>query len=92
MKLEDFIKERNEIDDDLIIFQKDKLSIDSEIALLKREDNDSFEVIENDVKYLYLIEVYIANEFIEGWINHNKSNHSDLQITQRLFDYAINDV
>lgn len=91
MKLEDFIKERNEIDDNLIIFQKDKLSIDSEIALFKREDTKSFEVIENDVKYLYLIEVYIANEFIEGWINNTKSNHSDLQIAQRVFDYAIND-
>lgn len=91
MNLEKFIKDINEVDDDLIIFQKDKLSIDSEITLLDGEGGENGVIIKDGVKYYYLLEVFIAKEFVADWVNSLKSKPGDSEIAQRLFDYAIND-
>jgi hypothetical protein len=60
MNLEKFIRELNEVDEDLIIFQKYKLSIDSEIALLNGEGGENGIMIKDGAKYLYLLEVFIS--------------------------------
>jgi hypothetical protein len=91
MTLEDFIEKRNEIDENLIIFQVEELNINSKIALFEMPEEESFEIIRNDVKYMYLIEVFIANEFIAGWLSNLDSKPSNAQIAQTLFDYAIKD-
>ncbi len=91
MNLEKFIRDINEVDESLIIFQKDKLSLDSEIALLDGEGGENGVIIKDGAKYLYLLEVFIAKEFIEDWKNSLKFKPTDSEIAQRLFEYAIND-
>jgi hypothetical protein len=91
MNLEKFIRELNEVDEDLIIFQKDKLSIDSEIALLNGEGGENGVIIKDGAKYLYLLEVFIAKEFIADWKSSLKSTPTDSEIALRLFEFAIND-
>ena len=39
----------------------------------------------------YLIEVYIAQEFIEGWLSNLTTPPSPARQVQRLIEYAIND-
>jgi hypothetical protein len=86
------IKEIDDIDEDLVIFQKDKLSIESELALLAREENGgTVKTVKNGIEYFYLLEIFIAKEFIEGWIESMNKKPSDKEIAERLFAYAIND-
>ncbi|MGG9961724.1 hypothetical protein [Ferruginibacter sp. SUN106] len=91
MTLEDFIESRNEVDENLIIFQVEELNINSEIALFEMPDEESFEIVRNDIRYVYLIEVFIAKEFISGWLNNIGYKPTQQEMTQTLFDYSIND-
>ena len=91
MTLDQLVTVINEVDEALIIFQKDKLGIDSEIALFNGDDEESFVITKEGVSYHYLLEVSIAKEIILDLISNLKSKPSDRDIAQRVFDYAIND-
>jgi hypothetical protein len=91
MNLEKFIKEIDQTDGDLIIFQKDNLSIDSEIALFKGESGESGVITKDGANYFYLLEVHIAKEFVTDWVRDLESKPHDKEIAKRLFEYAIND-
>jgi hypothetical protein len=91
MTLEDLVENINHADGNLVIFQMGELNINSEVALLQIPEEESFEIVRNGVKYIYLIEVFIAQEFISGWLSNLKEKPNTLEIAQRLFHYAIND-
>ena len=93
MILEDLIKVINDVDGKFVIFQKNELSIDSEIALFDGEEEESTRLVitKDNVKYLYLLEVFIAKEFIEDWVGSLRVKPSSKEIALRLFQYAIND-
>ena len=92
MKLENFIGIINEIDPELVIYQIGNPSFDSEIYFFNEEESgEKTEFWKDNIKYVYLLEVFIAQEFIEGWLSNLDYKPSDLQIAERLFEYIIND-
>ena len=91
MRLEDLVRNINTIDENLIIFQEEKLNIDSEIALFDSEEVGNSVVINTKAEYHYLLEVFIAREFINDWLETMSVQPTDKEIASRLFEYAIND-
>jgi hypothetical protein len=47
------------------------------------------EAVEGGMKYF--LEISIAKDFTQGWIEFSKENPSSLEICRRLIQYAIND-
>ena len=91
MKLIDLVKSRNRLKEELIIFIEDKDNFNSNIILSEAEDGDEGIKIEQGKRYYYLIEVFLAKEFIEDWIQSLNYRPTKIDIAKRLFEYAIND-
>lgn len=92
MKLIDVIKDIEHIDDALVIFQKEKLSIDGEVFLFDQEEcGGQLYFIKDNITYAYLLEINIAKEFIDGWLDNLSSKPTDMEIAQRVYLYAISD-
>jgi hypothetical protein len=91
MNLEEFIGQINEADEDLIIFQKEKQDINSEVALFKGGQVENGVLTVGGQRYYYLLEVFLAKEFIEDWVNSLTYRPTDKEIAIRLWEYAIND-
>ncbi|MEO6523233.1 MAG: hypothetical protein ABIN91_16235 [Mucilaginibacter sp.] len=90
MTLENLIDNLNEIDEDLVIFQKDQLSINSEVVLFDRKNDDIIRIKDN-VKYVYFLEVEIAKEFINDWVASLPVKPNSKTIALRVLEYAIHD-
>lgn len=91
MKLVDIVNSINSIDEESIIFLENTKNFESDVILSFAEDGDSgFKEVEN-IKYYYLIEVFLAKEFIDDWITSLNYNPTKNEIAKRLYDYAIND-
>ncbi len=91
MKLIDFIKHIEYIDQEAIIFQEDRGNPNSDIILFFATESDE-EIIEEDGrKYYYLIEVFLAKEFVDDWQASLDYEPSVEEKAKRLYDYAIND-
>lgn len=91
MKLLDIINQLKEINPDLIIFLEEENNIDSNIILLDSEESDTIERIYNGKTYYYLIEIFLANEFIDDWRSSLKYKPSAEETVRRLYEFAIND-
>lgn len=91
MNLIDLISKIDEVDEDLIIFLKDMNDYKSDIILSYPEDGDNGIKIENGDKYYYLLEVFLAKEFIPDWIDSLDYSPSQEKIAKRLYEYGIND-
>jgi hypothetical protein len=91
MKLVDIIKDINNLDEELIIFQASKEDFTSDILLLHKEEGDNGVKEKEGIAYHYLLEVFIVKEFIEDWKNSLNEKPSELEIAKRLFEYGIND-
>jgi hypothetical protein len=90
MTLEYFVATIDEFDEELVIFQKDKLSIDSEVALFERDEDDTVR-IKDGIKYVYFLELFIAKEFIEDWTSSLDFKPNAREVALRLLQYAIYD-
>ncbi|EHQ31123.1 hypothetical protein [Mucilaginibacter paludis] len=90
MTLEYIVTDLERIGDELIIFQKDELSINSEIVLLEAEDGNTIRV-KDGAKYVYFLEVGTAKDFISDWLAALPSKPTAKQIALRLFEYGVND-
>jgi hypothetical protein len=90
MTLEYLVANIDEFDEELIIFQKDELSIDSVVFLFEK-DNDDVVRVKDGVKHLYFLELFIAKEFIEDWTNSLDFKANTKEIALRLLHYAIYD-
>lgn len=91
MKLIDLIKDIDNVDEEAIIFQEDIENPNSDIMLSYAEDGDEGIKEENGRKFYYLIEVFLAKEFLEDWeasLNHKPTTR---EMAKQLYDYAIND-
>jgi hypothetical protein len=91
MRLIDFLDKIENIDEELIIFQEHINDKDSEIILSYAEEGDQGIKIIEGKKYYYLIEVFIAKEFLQGWLQNLDSLPSKNEIAKRLYEYSIND-
>lgn len=91
MKLTDLIKDIENIDQESIIFQEDIENPSSDIILSFAEEGDEGIKEEEGRKYHYLIEVFLAKEFVEDWESSLDYVPSIEEKAKRLYDYAIND-
>lgn len=91
MKLIDLIENLDNLDEDLIIFQEKIDDFNSDIILEFGEESDLGVKIANGKKYHYLIEIFLAKEFIEDWSKSLDYIPSKSQIAERLHKYANND-
>lgn len=91
MNLIDLIRNIENIDDDAIIFQEDKENFNSDIILSHAEEGDGGFKEDKGKKYFYLIEVFLAKEFIEDWIENLEYKPTEEEIAKRVYEYAIND-
>lgn len=91
MKLIDLVKDIKNLDEEAIIFQEDRENPNSDIILSLVEDGDEQVKQQEGRKYYYLIEVFLAKEFIEDWEASLDYKPTLEQTTERLYDYAIND-
>ncbi|QCR21729.1 hypothetical protein [Pontibacter sp. SGAir0037] len=91
MKLVELIKELEAIDDELVIYHADMKKYESDIILAYAEDDDNGVKVVDGKSYSYLIEVFLAKEFVEDWVQSLRKNPTDDQIAKRLFKFGIND-
>jgi hypothetical protein len=90
MKLIDLINDIDNIEVDKIIFQADLENLNSDIILAFPVD-DVGALEEHGTKYFYLIEVFLAKEFLEDWEQNLGYKLSLDEKAKRLHEYAIND-
>lgn len=91
MKLIELISRIDEVDEESIIFMEDTGKFDSDVILSHAEEGDAgIKKIEGR-EYYYLIEVFLAKEFIEDWVGGIKYKPTSRQVAKRLHQYAIND-
>ncbi len=91
MKLTDLIKDIENVDQEAIIFQEDRENPNSDIILSYAEGGDEGVKEEDGKKYYYLIEVFLAKEFVDDWEASIDYVPSIEEKAKRLYDYAIND-
>lgn len=91
MKLTTLIDSIDEVDEEAIIFQSNLEDFNSDIILYYAEPDDNGIKEEDGIKYYYLLEVFLAKEFIEDWLNSLDYKPSLEETAKRLFEYAIND-
>lgn len=91
MKLLEIIENINRINENLIIFQENFNDFNSDVILSKADEGEYGVKFEGGKKYHYLIEVFLAKEFIEDWICSLDYIPNNTQKAKRLFEYAIKD-
>lgn len=91
MKLVDFVNSIDSVDEESIIFQEDRENFESDIILSYAEEGDGGVKEEGGRRYYYLIEVFLAKEFIVDWTESLNYKPTSEDIAKRLYDYAIND-
>lgn len=91
MKLTNLIKDIENIDQEAIIFQEDRENPNSDIIISFAEEVDEGIKEVEGRKYYYLIEVFLAKEFLENWEASLDYRPTLEHKTKRLYDYAIND-
>ncbi len=91
MKLIDVVRDIENIEDDLIIFQENLDLFDSDVILASAEEGDQGIKNEDGKKYYYLLEVFLSKEFIEDWIQSLDYTPNSEEIAKRLHQYAIHD-
>ncbi len=91
MKLIDVVENIENLEEELIVFQENRDDYNSDVILSNGEEGDEGVKVENGKKYYYLMEIFLAKEFIEDWVPSLNYSPSPDEITKRLYDYAIND-
>lgn len=91
MKLVDLVNSIDNIAEESIVFLEDRENFDSDIIVSFAEEGDGGVKLEGGRKYYYLIEVFLAKEFIDDWIASLDYTPTSVDVAKRLYDYAIND-
>ena len=91
MKLKEVIEKIEDFDEDSLIFMENLNDINSDILIAHAEENDGGIKEIYGKKYFYLLEIFLIKEFIQDYllsINHKPSIY---EITERVYNYSIND-
>lgn len=92
MRLVDLIKILPEVDDELTIFLEDINDYNSELLLVHcEEEGGSILKISEGKSFHYLLEIFLAKEFVEDWTNSSTHAPTADEIAKRLYEYGIND-
>ena len=91
MNLVELVGDIKNVNDDLIVFLENREDFKSNVIISEGMDGDNGIKVDNGKKYYYLIEIFLAKEFIEDWLQSIEFSPSPDEIAKRLYDYAIND-
>jgi len=91
MKLIDLVKNIQSIDQESVIFQEHLENVNADIIISHAEEGDEGVKEYAGKKYYYLIEVFLAKDFIEDWLTNLDYIPSQEAIAQRLHEYAVKD-
>ncbi|MBE9466638.1 hypothetical protein ACFP1I_18360 [Dyadobacter subterraneus] len=91
MKLSELIENIQSVDEEAIIFLEDINNFDSDIILSDPEVGDGGKKELSGRLYYYLIEIFLAKEFIDDWTASLTFKPTPKEIAIRLFNYATND-
>lgn len=94
MKLKEIVEDIANIDEDAIIFQEDINDVDSNAILyFAEEEEEQIGLVkqENGITYHYLLEVFLAKEFLDDWIASLPYSPTTEEKVKRLQKYAVND-
>jgi hypothetical protein len=76
----------------LLIYMKERLAIDSDIAVFKIEETEDDQVFDQGgIQYVQLFPVDYAIQLIEYDLNLKAKGHSNLEIAKKLLNYRHND-
>ena len=91
MNLIDVVRDIDNIDEMLIIFQQAQNDYKSDVFLSNGGDSNNGVKEVNGKKYYYLLEVFLAKEFVEDWLDTLTYLPGPDEVAKRLHEYAIND-
>lgn len=91
MTLYDIIADIKNIDTSLVIFAKEPWTLNSEAILLLQSDNAVYLEEIRFPGYKYFIEIDIALDFLNDWIELFDKVPSREAQCERIIQYAIND-
>lgn len=91
MKLGDLIDKLSEYNDELTIYAEKPWTRDSR-AIVALEPDEGGLPIEAEKNHLeYFLEIFVANEFLDGWNSNVGKCSTKNETCDRLISYAIND-
>lgn len=91
MKLADVINQLEMLDDEMTIYAREPWTPDSEATVEVEPDVGGLPNQAKDQGLAYFLEVFVAQEFVEGWLGNMSEQPTDLDVCKRLIEYAIND-
>lgn len=91
MTLNDVIKQLDSLDDENTIYVKKPWSPDSEAIVATEPDEGGVPDEAAKINAEYFLEIFLANEFLEGWLSNLDQEPSVKDQCLRLIKYAEND-
>lgn len=91
MNLLELVRTLSTQNDEAVIYIEDPNDKNSEIILIAEAEESTEPIVIGDKTYYYLIEVFLAKEFIEDWLLTLEGKPTDIQIVDRLHQYVVND-
>jgi hypothetical protein len=91
MKLVEVVSNLASYDEELTIYAKEPWTCDSEAILAYESDAGGVPPEATGTGATYFIEVFIANEFLDGWRNSQQRAVTAQEQCERLIQYAIHD-
>lgn len=90
-KLLDVVKKLAKLDEDHTIYAVEPWTWESEACVAMEPDDEDIPSKASKIGAKYFIEVSIAKEFLEGWVESEGLTPSDRERCDRLIHYAIYD-
>lgn len=91
MRLVDAINQLETLDDEMTIYAREPWAPDSEATVELEPDDGGLPSQAKSQGLAYFLEVFVAQEFVEGWLGNMPEQPTDLDICRRLIEYAVND-
>ena len=91
MTLLEAIQNLGQLDEDFTIYASTPWSVNSVVTVEYEPEDGSTPSEASKLGLDYFLEVFIAKEFIEGWLSNLNFKPSDEDICKRIIDYAEND-
>jgi hypothetical protein len=91
MKLRELIASLDRLNDDSAIYAMPPWTYDSAAIVAEESEDESVPVEARAQGFEYFLEVWLAKEFLEGWIETLEHAPSLEEICERLIGYAIDD-
>ena len=88
MTLLEAIQNLEQLNEDFTIYASAPWSVNSVVTVEYEPEDGSVPDEAKRLKLNYFLEVFIAKEFVEGWLSNMESQPSDEDICKRIIEYA----